>query len=98
MSKINGKSVINLSQSQHAASVEELRKTCYTLLEENYRLTYAIPRSQDRRRYVSQSYRVYLNFLREATDYFSCLAVKDDLLKIQRKMLMFWFYSGHVVG
>ena len=30
------------------------------------------------------------------SDYFGTLAAQRELLSVQRKMLMFWFYEGHV--
>ena len=94
--KLKDQKTLSLQSTNYPMSVESLQKECYDLLEENYKMTYAIPRRQDRRRYVKQSKQVYDNHLREASDYFSLIAVKDDLMKIQRKMLLFWFYSGYI--
>ena len=67
------------------------------MIDENFRLTYAIGRKKDRRKYIVMSTKVYENYnLAKSEDYFKCLQALEDLTIIQQKMLMFWFYDGHV--
>ena len=70
----------NIKQILHDS--EAIRKEAYVLLDQNFRLTYGIPRDRDKRKYISQTEYVHRAYLQKSNDYFDAVTAVYELQKI----------------
>ncbi|CDW83033.1 UNKNOWN [Stylonychia lemnae] len=74
--------------------IEGFRKQIFQLESEIFRAAASIPRERDVRKYKSQVMYIHSEMIAEETDLLKLNAAYHELIKLNQKLKLFWYYPG----